>query len=435
MINVECFAAQLQKHEDSAPESLEFDRLKDHFDPIIRASSSLSSSTLPAHSHTPHHPQNPITAAATAALQRDIPGVGRYAPSSSSLNRSQRKDKNKDEMPLYKARLDVATASKHGSGGGELDVEMMRRLEDVEEIASLEQRWNGSWIQSIETRDLKPLRIPLHSKRSKRCPACTHILIKPEQKAQSVRFKIKLAASSYLPAIVVALPHRLLAQAKPALAKSTSAPPPDEDREGRSELQAGKTYPFHLALSNPLYDPIQVRLSVQRMHVPATSSKAGEEKARRPPFAISLPTSPFTVSAYAEAWEYEDDEDMFGLDDDEVLEARLRGERPDLNAHARGGKGGKEKSVGVVERKGNTTVVGGEVVIGKEARGGVKFNMLVSFTYRSDDPGPADSVTASPTKTKGGSGMETKTFAFYTVVDLGVIVPKEEVRHDIDDII
>ncbi|KAL0569168.1 hypothetical protein V5O48_012796 [Marasmius crinis-equi] len=249
-------------------------------------------------------------------------------------------------------------------------------------------------------------------------------------KAQSVRFKIKLTASSYLPAIVVALPHRLLAQAKSTLAKSTSAPSLDEDRKGRSKLQAGKTYPFHLALSNPLY-PIQVRLSVQRMHVPATSSKAGEEKARRPSFAISLPTSPFTVSAYAEAWKYEDDEDMFGLDD-EVLEARLRGERPDPNAHAKGIKGEKEKSVGVVERKGNTTVVGGEVVIGKEARGGVEFNMLVSFTYRSDDPGPADSVTASPTKTKGGSGSGMETFAFYTVVDLGIIVLKE-VRHNIID--
>ncbi|KAJ8080236.1 hypothetical protein PM082_017066 [Marasmius tenuissimus] len=422
-------AAQLQKFEDSAPDSLEFDRLKEHFEPIIRASS-LSSSTLPTHTPHSHHHTNPITAAATAALARDIPGVGKYAP----LTRSQRghKDKsaNKDEMPLYKGRLDIATASKHGSGGGELDVEMMRSLEDVSEIASLEQRWNSSWSQSIETRDLKPLRIPLHSKRSKRCPACTHILIKPEQKAQSVRFKIKLTAASYLPAIIVALPHRQQAlaadSAKRSMAKSTSVPP-DEDRDGRAELQAGKTYPFHLALSNPMYDPIQVRLSVQRMHVPqTTSSSTGDgvpERARRPPFAISLPTTPFTVAAYAEAWEYEDDEDMFGLDDDEILEARLRGEKPEHKA--------KPKSVGVVEKKGNTTIIGGEVVIGKEARGNVKFNMLVSFTYRSDDPVATEgNLTGSPTKSKG---METKTFAFYTVVDLGAIIPKEEAKH-IDDI-
>ncbi len=54
--------------------------------------------------------------------------------------------------------------------------------------------------------ELKPLRIPLHSKKTKRCPACRHILIKPEQKAQSVRFKIKLVAANYIPAMAVTFP-------------------------------------------------------------------------------------------------------------------------------------------------------------------------------------------------------------------------------------
>ena len=166
-------------------------------------------------------------------------------------------------------------------------------------------------------RDLRPLRIPLHSKRSKRCPACTHILIKPEQKAQSVRYKIKLVAANYLPAITVSLPHaqRQTAEAaKRSLCKSTSTAL--EEDKSLFDMHAGKMYLFHLALSNPLYDPIQVRLSVQRMHVSA--AKDGSvlgEKARRPPFAVSLPTSTFSVAAFAEAWEYEDDEDMFGVED------------------------------------------------------------------------------------------------------------------------
>ena len=48
--------------------------------------------------------------------------------------------------------------------------------------------------------------------------------------------------------------------------------------------------------------------------------------------------------------------------------------------------------------------------------------MLVSYTYRSDDPAPPedDDVPRSPMK-----GLEVKTFAFYTVVDLGAITPKE----------
>ena len=51
-----------------------------------------------------------------------------------------------------------------------------------------------------------------------------------------------------------------------------------------------------------------------------------------------------------------------------------------------------------------------------------QFNMLVSYTYRSDDPGPTEGIEASPSKSKQ---PETKTFAFYTVVDIGNIIPKE----------
>src|ERR1700733_12912380 len=165
--------------------------------------------------------------------------------------------------------------------------------------------------------DLKPLRIPLHSKKSKRCPTCTHILIKPEQKAQSVRFKIKLVAANYLPAITVSLPHlsNNLDAGKRSQGKLASTAG-DDSGGANVGMLAGKTYPFHLALTNPLYDPIQVRLSVQRMHVASAPPEGGQpDKTRRPPFALSLPTSQFPVSAFAEAWEYEDDEDM--LDDDE----------------------------------------------------------------------------------------------------------------------
>ena len=52
---------------------------------------------------------------------------------------------------------------------------------------------------------------------------------------------------------------------------------------------------------------IQVKLSIQRMHVSSVLRKEGgsPEKARHPPFAISLPTSSFPVAAFAEAWKHE----------------------------------------------------------------------------------------------------------------------------------
>lgn len=379
-------AAQLQRHEDSAPDSLEFDRLKEHFEPFIRASNlSASSSANPSSAaHSLHLYSSSITAAASAALSRDIPGVAKYTPSlarSASSRSGRDRSANRDEMPEYRSRLDISTASIVGSGGGDADVEFMKHVESIGDVSSLEQRWENSWATSLRTRyvllsstlsqgsfcarDLKPLRIPLHSKRSKRCPVCTHILIKPEQKAQSVRYKIKLVAANYLPAITVALPHTFPTPdtIKRALAKASSAPAAND--LFNAGLHPGETYSFHLALTNPLYDPIQVRLATPRMH------SATQEKVRRPPFGVSLPTSTFTVAAFAEAWEYDEDEEMYWTDEDEF--GTNKGSRDKDKSKA------KTKAVGVLEKRANTTIVGGEVIIGKEARGRLK----VSYPKRN----------------------------------------------------
>lgn len=155
--------AQLQKYEDSAPDSLEFERLKEHFEPFIRSSLSASTSTShptthassAAHSH--HLYSNSITAAATAALARDIPGVGKYNPlSRSTSGRGSSKDRsvNKDEMPEYRSRLDISKASAHGSGGGEVDVEFMRQMEGIGQAATMEQRWLNSWVSPLKARSV-----------------------------------------------------------------------------------------------------------------------------------------------------------------------------------------------------------------------------------------------------------------------------------------
>lgn len=222
---------------------------------------------------------------------------------------------------------------------------------------------------------MKPLRIPLHSKKSKRCPSCRHILIKPEQKAQSVRYKIKLVAANYLPAITVLLPHAQAAKEmirrSAMLNKAAAANVLEEHAVAAvGGMQAGKTYPFHLSFTNPLYDPIQVRLHVQRSLPPGTSKTASgtegsPEKPRRPPFAVSLPSTAFPIAAFAEAWEYDEDEDMFGEEDG--IEGARGGHRDGR---------GRTRTVGVLERRANVTVVGGEVTIAKEARGSVKVRCL-----------------------------------------------------------
>ncbi|KAF9220883.1 dynactin p62 [Gyrodon lividus] len=396
-------AAQLQKFEDSAPESLEFERLKEHFEPFLRTSSLSSSSHLPAVSSHHLHTSS-ATAAASAALARDIPGVGKYNP----LGRSRAgrdRTANKDEMPEYKSRMEAGVFSQLGGGGDDADVELFRHMETVEEIAKLDQRWGSSWTTPLRSSDLRPHRIPLHSKVSKRCPACRHILIKPEQKAQSVRYKIKLVAANYLPSITVGFPQTQATRRVASKAPSSGA-------DGKNGImQAGTSNPFQVALTNPLYDPIQVRLSPQRV-------------ADGRSYQVSLPTTPFSVAAFAEAWEYDDDEDMFGVEDDELGIGDVGRATRDK------GTRGRLKNVGVLERRANVTKVGGEVNIKPGFRGNVKFNMLVSYTYRSDDPLPSEDGAGTLSRTT--KPPEVKTFSFYTVVDLGPSVVSKDDKLDVE---
>lgn len=184
---------------------------------------------------------------------------------------------------------------------------------------------------------------------------CRHIIIKPEQKSQSVRYKMKLTASSFVPAIAVAVPPP---SGKPA------------DPSASVAFHAGRTYPFRLAFTNPMYEPTTVTLAVQR--APMLRG--------RPPFAVSLPSPAFPVSAYAEAWEYEDEDEEMGGIADEDIDALLAGvgSPAGYSQTRETAKPKKPKTVGVLERKANTTVVGGELVIGKEGRGPVKARVFPS---------------------------------------------------------
>lgn len=142
-------SVQLQKYEDSAPDSLEFERLKEHFEPFIRASTLAASSNPPPTSsiHT-----NPITAAASSALAREIPGVSKYSAISRYGRSRADKNLNKDELAPYRSRVEAGAGGGLGHGGGEEDVEFLMKLDDIGDAAALEQRWVGSWTPSLHGR-------------------------------------------------------------------------------------------------------------------------------------------------------------------------------------------------------------------------------------------------------------------------------------------
>ncbi|KAH9963032.1 hypothetical protein BGW80DRAFT_856032 [Lactifluus volemus] len=138
-------------------------------------------------------------------------------------------------------------------------------FEQVTQVVVLNQRWAISWMTTLcsryvfsffstqvgviirayrvgegESSDLKPLRIP-----PKRRNIVRHILIKPEQMPQSVRFKIKLVAASYLLAMMVSFPPSHDA----AVGKRAKRPVGSRQAAAEDTSESGGLYPFQLALT------------------------------------------------------------------------------------------------------------------------------------------------------------------------------------------
>ena len=128
----------------------------------------------------------------------------------------------------------------------------------IQRMASDECGWDG--LSSIEQRasqspdarfvqDLLPLPVLLRTKRSKRCKTCKHILVKPEFKPQSTRFRIRLIALSYIP----------LTTLRPLL--PTTQPPSPTPAPNLDALSPLKPVQFLLTLKNHMFDPVRITLA------------------------------------------------------------------------------------------------------------------------------------------------------------------------------
>ena len=51
------------------------------------------------------------------------------------------------------------------------------------------------------SRDLRPVRTMLRTKKLKRCRTCRHILVKPEPKISVIKFKMRLLAKYVVPGL------------------------------------------------------------------------------------------------------------------------------------------------------------------------------------------------------------------------------------------
>ncbi|KAL2868259.1 putative dynactin Arp1 p62 subunit RO2 [Aspergillus lucknowensis] len=151
-------------------------------------------------------------------------------------------------------------------------------------LASLEQRT----FQSPDARfveDLLPLPSLLRTKRSKRCKTCKHILVKPEFKPSSTRYRIRLIALSYVP----------LTTLRPLiLPPNTSAPLPSLSSSAAPNLDAlppQKPVQLLLTLKNHMFDPVRITLATSSVTPGRVASK------------VTILCPQFDIGANSDVWD------------------------------------------------------------------------------------------------------------------------------------
>ncbi|KAF0367595.1 dynactin p62 [Gigaspora margarita] len=376
-------ALQLQKTEDERPDVKEFDHLKDHFEKHLRLSA--PSTTLPS-------------------SLLSIPGISSFSNRYGGGGFTHPQQKS-DDVAKYNNTIKIENDDNL--------VHDLVQLKDVNQITTLTQRMNQLSDQPYKVERLQPQRIHLRTKRVKRCRSCRHILIKPEQKAQATRFKIKLVALNHIPKLTI-----------------TSLP----------KLFLNQSTEIILKFSNPLYEEIIVDLALKKDETTETTEYA----------KIKLLAPHFNITPYNEVWEY--DEQDFNISS--------KG-RPSSTASA------PKPDIGIYERRGNYTSVKIEITPLAEVDE-LKFPLLVTYANKVNDnndnetsgDAPAnDSSTAAETvssdkpntdadkpntdadkpdtdvnkpKTddtdKGESTPTTKSLFFWTVIGLGPVVNPATVK-------
>lgn len=124
---------------------------------------------------------------------------------------------------------------------------------DFLDSVSLEQqtfqypRSNGA-PDARRVNQLWPMSTLLRTKRSKRCAECKHILVKPEFKVTSTRYRIRLTALNYIPMISL----------KPVPISGGLKPPGPDGAD--VVLEPGKASQWIMKLTNPLFENVSVSL-------------------------------------------------------------------------------------------------------------------------------------------------------------------------------
>ncbi|MCJ1442080.1 MAG: hypothetical protein MMC23_002572 [Stictis urceolatum] len=279
----------------------------------------------------------------------------------------------------------------------EEDEDAIARLHAVglEGTATMEQRLAQPGDMSTRfVDDLKPVPTLLRTKRSRRCRMCRHILVKPESKVTSTRFRIKLVAYEHIPMM------ELEPLQQPSLTSTGTA----STNVSLSALPPSRPLQFLLKFTNPNFEPIKVHLATP----PTTKPPPGKPGAAS---RVTILCPQFECGPNTDVW-------------DEALSNRLSKVPLGRDADARSAEGRVAEAGKVWEKGRNWTTVVLEVVCGRLKEGEeeevededvLEIPMFVRIEYEEDAPkGEGEGKVGEDKKVK-------KEISYWCVLGVGKI--------------
>lgn len=279
------------------------------------------------------------------------------------------------------------------------DLDSLRRLREqgFAGTTSIEQR-SAQRHPPHFVDDLLPVPTRLVTKRSKRCRTCRHILVKPEAKVTSTRYRIRLIAVNYIPSMSL----QPLQLPPPVTASPAGRPPPLLDLNALPPLKACQ---FLLTLKNPLFDTVKVTLATPTY----TPGPFGHK--------VTILCPQFEIGANTDAWE----EALASGETDGRQSSRLLGSS-NLNTTKGEHEGARVAEAGKVWEKGrNRVTVVVEVTCvsidgvsqGVEDADVLEIPIFVRMEYEAD----AEKDSGGGAGKEGG--REKRELAYWTVIGVG----------------
>ncbi|KND02559.1 uncharacterized protein SPPG_03017 [Spizellomyces punctatus DAOM BR117] len=360
-------ATQLQPVEEGRADVREFENLRLHFEKLLKVKDNANNQfgLLRGRGAGGAGLNLPSSLLASIPGLASLASFGNRSAASSTTSRDARPE---NYVPLTEPPLSDDTER----------VQLVR--EGAKNVTTLRQRMNQPNDNPMQKSALYPQRIQLRTKRSKRCRKCEHILVKPEQKAQSTRFKIKLMASHFIPTISI-----------------VNSP--------LSDLKWDTPTRIIMKFSNPLERRIAISLATTQS-ASTSSRQAGDSFQAESNCEVTVVAPNFTVDPAKEIWEYDEE----GT------------EQPEKDSR------GAASAVGIHERDKNITSILVHVTP-RRTRGVassrssnqevIRFPLLVTVKQADEVPVESQVTSANPEESSGTGHNKFEPLSFWVMVGLG----------------